>query len=57
MDNVLVNKETLQKLLDYMSESEARDYEECKAMDWEDSELSNHAFSLIQELQDCINAQ
>ena len=57
MDNVLVNKETLPKLLDYMSESEARDYEECKAMDWEDSELSNHAFSLIQELQDCINAQ
>lgn len=57
MDNVLVNKETLQKLLDYMSESEARDFEECQAMEWSESELSNHAFALIQELQDCIHAQ
>jgi hypothetical protein len=57
MDNVLVNKETLQKLLDYMSESEARDFEECQAMKWSESELSNHAFALIQELQDCINTQ
>ena len=57
MNTVLVNKETLKKLLDYIAEDEARDYEECQAMEWSESELSRHAYALIQELQDCINAQ
>jgi hypothetical protein len=57
METVIVNKETLQKLLDYMSEDEARDYEECLGMEWSEDELKNHSYALIQELQDSINAQ
>lgn len=56
METVTVNKETLQKLLDYVSESEARDYEECAAMEWSEAELKNHAYALILELQSVINA-
>ena len=56
METVTVNKETLQKLLDYVSESEARDFEECAAMEWSEAELENHAYSLILELQNIINA-
>ena len=57
MNTVLVNKETLQKLIDYIAEDEARDYEECLAMEWSESELRNHAYALIMEIQDFINAQ
>jgi hypothetical protein len=57
MNTVLVNKNTLQKLLDYIAEDEIRDYEECLAMEWPLKELENHAYSLIRELQNSINAQ
>jgi hypothetical protein len=57
MNTVLVNKNTLQKLLDYIAEDEARDYEECLAMEWSESELKNHVYALIMEIQDSINAQ
>jgi hypothetical protein len=57
METVLVNKETLQKLLDYIGPDEARDYEECSANEWSQAELANHAYALITELQDCINTQ
>jgi hypothetical protein len=57
MNTVLVNKETLQKLIDYIAEDEARDYEECIGMEWSESELKNHAYALIMEIQDFINAQ
>lgn len=56
MQTATVNKETLQKLLDYVSESEARDYEECAAMEWSESELGNHVYTLVQKLQACIDA-
>jgi hypothetical protein len=56
METVTVNKETLQKLLDYVSESEALDYDECVAMEWSELELEKHAYSLIMELQNIINA-
>ena len=57
MNTVLVNKETLQKVIDYIAEDEARDYEECLAMEWSENELRNHAYALIMEIQDSINAQ
>jgi len=57
METVLINKETLQKLLDYIGPDEARDYEECIANEWSKAELANHAYALITELQDCINTQ
>lgn len=57
METVTVNKQTLQKLLDYISESESRDYEECAAMEWSEAELENHAYALILEIQSSINSQ
>lgn len=57
MNTATVNRDTLQKLLDYIGADEARDFEECEAMGWTAEELDNHAHTLIQELQDCINAQ
>lgn len=56
MNTVTVNLETLQKLLDYIGPDEARDFEECVASDWTDDQLQHHAHALVQELQDCINA-
>lgn len=56
METVTVNKETLQKLLDYMEKDEAKNYEEC-AEELTDTELANHAYSFIMELQNCINNQ
>lgn len=57
MTPATVNRDTLQKLLNYMSDDEARDFEECKSMDWTPEELQNHAHTLIQELQNCLDAQ
>lgn len=57
MTTATVNRETLQKLLDYISADEARSFEECQATGCTAEELENHAHNLIQELQDCINAQ
>jgi hypothetical protein len=57
MTTATVNRDTLQKLLDYVSEEEARDFEECQSMGWTTEELEHHAHKLIQELQDCINDQ
>jgi hypothetical protein len=57
MNTVLVDKSILQRLLDYVAPEESRDFEECAAMDWTEEELSNHAYTLIQQLQDSINSQ
>lgn len=57
METVLVNKETLQKLLDFIGPEESKDFEKCFLSDWPEHELEQHAFKLIQELQDCINTQ
>jgi hypothetical protein len=57
MNTVLVDKETLQNLISYVAEAEARDYEECLAMEWSENELKNHVYALAMEIQDSINAQ
>lgn len=57
METISVNKKTLQKLLDYIGPEESRDFEECVDSDWSEEQLENHAYSLIKELQDCINSQ
>lgn len=57
METVTVNKETLQKLLDYIGPDESRDYQECAEMEWTDEQLENHAYALILELQELINNQ
>ena len=40
-----------------MREDEARDFEECIGMQWSESELRNHAYALIEELDNAINSQ
>jgi hypothetical protein len=57
MTTTTVNTNTLQCLLDYIGEDEARDYAECAASDWTPEQLEQHAYALIMELQDLINAQ
>jgi hypothetical protein len=57
MDTVIVNKATLQKLIDYMIDDELRDYEECLDMEWPKKELENHAYALIKELQKSIDGE
>ena len=57
MKTVLVNKDTLQKLLNYIADDEAHDYEECVANEWTDADLQNHAYALIMELQNSINGE
>jgi len=57
MTTTTVTTDTLQRLLDYIGEDEARDYAECAASDWTDEQLSQHAYALIMELQELINAQ
>jgi hypothetical protein len=56
MNTVTVNLETLQKLLAYIGPDEARDFDECVANDWTDDELQHHAYMLVQDLQNCIDA-
>lgn len=56
METVTVNKETLQKLLNYIGPEEHADFEECLLNDWGHEELQHHAYTLIQKLQACIDA-
>ena len=51
MTTATVNRETLQKLIDYMWQDESKDFEECQANEWTEEELENHVFSLLVELQ------
>ena len=57
MDTVLVDKNTLQKLLDYVAYDESMNFEECIGMGYDEKQLENHAYSLIKQLQDSINSQ
>jgi hypothetical protein len=57
MDTVIVNKATLQKLIDYMIDDELRNYEECLDMEWPTKTLENHAYFLIKDLQKSINGE
>jgi len=57
MDNVLVPKEVLQKLLYYVWDAEEHDYAECESSGMSKEGLEAHAYSLIKQLQDCINDQ
>ena len=54
MTTATVNRETLQKLIDYMWQDESKDFEEYRAME---EELENHVFSLLVELQSFLDAQ
>jgi len=49
-NTVTVSKETLKRLLDYVSHDEARHYEEC-----EPDEQEGHIYLTIQQLQNEVN--
>jgi len=57
MENVLVPKEVLQKLLDYVRVNEEDDYEECVFYDWSKEDLEKHIFVSVKQLQDCVDNQ
>ena len=57
MTTATVNRETLQKLIDYMWQDESKDFEEYRAMEWTEEELEKHVFSLLVELQSFLDAQ
>jgi len=57
MSSVLVPKEALEKVLDYLWEDEQKDYQECAAMDWSKEDLEQHIFSFVKQLQDVVNDQ
>jgi hypothetical protein len=56
MQTITVNKQTLQYLLDSVSDQESYDYAECESMGWSEVELERHTYNLILELQSVINA-
>jgi len=57
MENVLVPKEVLQKLLDYVRVNEEDDYQECVFNDWSKEDLEKHIFVSVKQLQDCVDSQ
>ena len=57
MSTVLIPKETLVKILQYLWVDEQDDFEECVFMDWSKEDLENHIFSFIKQLQDCVDDQ
>jgi hypothetical protein len=54
MNTVTVNQETLQKLLDYITEAESISFYE-----WVENGNAPeaHVYALASELQDCVNSQ
>jgi hypothetical protein len=57
MNNVLIPKNVLQKVIQYLWVDEQDDYEECVFNDWSKEDLEEHIFCLIKQLQDCIDDQ
>jgi hypothetical protein len=57
MNNVLIPKDVLQKVIQYLWVDEQDDYEECVFNDWSKEDLEEHIFCLIKQLQDCIDDQ
>ena len=55
-DTATVNRETIQKLIDYMWQHESKDFEECQAMEWTEEELEKHVFSLLRQLDHSMKA-
>ena len=57
MSTVLVPKDVLQKVIQYLWIDEQDDYEECVFNDWSKEDLEQHIFSSIKQLQDCVDDQ
>ena len=57
MATALVDRETLQRVIDYIKQNESDDFEQCKDEDWTDEQLDQHIYALASQLQDCIDAQ
>lgn len=57
MNTVLVPKDVLQKVIQYLWVDEQDDFEECVFNDWSKEDLEQHVYSSIKQLQDCIDDQ
>lgn len=57
MNNVLVDRDSVQRVIDYISQNEEEDYRLCQEEEWTDEQLSHHIYAFVKQLQDCIDAQ
>jgi hypothetical protein len=57
MENVLVSKEELQKVVDYIMQNEEQDFLQCQNEEWSEDQLENHVFAVALNLQLMINNQ
>ena len=57
MSTVLVPKDILEKVIQYLWVDEQDDFEECVFNDWSKEDLEQHVYSSIKQLQDCIDDQ
>lgn len=57
MDNVLVDRKTLQRVIDYVTQNEEQDFQQCQREEWTEDQLENHVFSLALNLQTLIDNQ
>jgi hypothetical protein len=56
MDMVLVNKQALIRVLNYIMDEEEHDYLECKESDWTEDELKQHIYTSLLQLEKDFNA-
>ena len=57
MENVLVSKEELQKIVDYIMQNEEQDFLHCQSEEWSEEQLENHVFAVALNLQLMIDNQ
>lgn len=57
MENVLVKRSDLQKVIDYIMQNEEQDFRQCQAEDWTEEQLENHIFAVALNLQVMIDSQ
>jgi N-acetylglutamate synthase/N-acetylornithine aminotransferase len=55
MNNVTVDRATLERILSYVIANEAEDYEDCEREEWTPEELKNHVYHLAQDLANKID--
>lgn len=57
METVLVNKNELQSVIDYIMQNEEQDFLQCQSEGWDEGQLENHVFAVALNLQIMIDNQ
>jgi hypothetical protein len=56
MDKILVDKAALIRVLNYIMDDEERDYLECKSNDWSETDLAQHIYVSLLQLEKDFNS-